>query len=67
VWGGTKPKAIIDDEVYGVDDTVQGARILAIDRRGVTIDHLGMRVFYSPSSASEGGKGSVSHQGHQGR
>ena len=42
LWGGPEPKAIIDDDVYGLGDTVQGATIKAIDRQGVTLEAAGM-------------------------
>lgn len=51
VWGGDRPKAIIDGRVYSLEDTVAGAKILAIDRGGVTIEHLGKPVVYSTASA----------------
>ena len=51
VWGGDRPKAIIDGRVYSLEDTVAGAKILAIDRGGVTIEHLGQPIVYSTASA----------------
>ena len=38
LWGGGVPKAIINNEVHGVGDTVQGARITAIDHQGVSVE-----------------------------
>lgn len=38
IWGGAQPQAVIDGETFKVGDTVKGARITAIDRRGVTIE-----------------------------
>lgn len=52
IWGGDKPKAIINGEVYGVHDVVQGAKILEIHQDGVTVEHAGSRVVYSLSSSS---------------
>ena len=66
VWGGSRPQAIINEKVYSVDDTVEGARILSIDRRGITIDHHGTRVFYALSSALSA-EGAMSQQAQQGR
>ena len=58
VWGGTQPKAIIRGTVYGVGDMVEGVKIVAIDQRGVTIDHEGLSVSYpvaAPASAASRG------------
>jgi hypothetical protein len=41
LWGTTMPMAIIDDEVYTVGDSVQGATITRIGRFGVTIELQG--------------------------
>jgi hypothetical protein len=49
LWGGTEPKAIINDQVYGVRDVVAGSQILRIDRDGVLIDHYGTPHRYAPS------------------
>lgn len=38
LWGGTRPTAIINDEVYGIGDRVEGATVTAIDRGGVTLE-----------------------------
>ncbi len=38
IWGGAQPQAVIDGETFKVGDTVKGARITAIDRRGVTVE-----------------------------
>ena len=54
LWGGGKPQAIIDGRLYGVQDAVSGAKILAIDRDGVTIEHLGKPVVYSTASSRQG-------------
>lgn len=50
LWGGAEPKAIINGRLYRVDDDVNGAKILAIDRSGVTVEHLGKPVVYSTAS-----------------
>ena len=41
IWGGPKPKAIIDNEVYGVGDVVRGATITAIGPEGITLELQG--------------------------
>jgi len=50
VWGGSEPVAIINNRVYGIDDMVEGGKILAIDRWGVTVDSGGQVVSYGPTS-----------------
>lgn len=51
LWGDVEPKAIINGRVYGVHDRVGGVTIVAIDRGGVTVEHLGKPVVYSTASA----------------
>lgn len=53
-WGGAKPRAIINGNVYAVGDQVEGARIKAIDREGVMIEFDGTVVHLVPSA--EGAK-----------
>ena len=67
LWGGVEPKAIINDQVYGINDVIAGSKIIAIDRRGVTIDHGGTPVFYPPSSAPRQAGVSMSPPSHQWR
>ena len=40
-WGGVAPTAIINGQVYGIGDTVSGATIRAIDRRGIELEFQG--------------------------
>jgi len=56
LWGTTEPKAIIDGDVYGVGDTVNGVTIRGIDRSGVTIDDHGAqsRVSTEPVASQQG-------------
>jgi hypothetical protein len=54
LWGGANPQAIIDGRLYGVQDAVYGAKILAIDRSGVTIEYLGKPVVYPTASSRQG-------------
>ena len=51
VWGGSTPQAIINDQLYGIGDVVKGAKIVMIDREGVTMDYHGTALRYSPSSS----------------
>ena len=53
VWGGTEPKAIIDNQVYGVHDVVAGAQILQIDGDGVLVDHYGTPHRYTLASPTQ--------------
>ena len=41
VWGGAVPEVIIDGAVYTVGDTVHGAKVLSIDREGITVELQG--------------------------
>ena len=66
LWGGPAPQAIVDGQVYGVDDLVAGEKIIAIDHHGVTVDHYGTPVQYSPASP-EGVEGSMTQQAQQWR
>ena len=40
-WGDAVPTAIINGQVYGIGDTVSGATIRAIDRRGIELEFQG--------------------------
>lgn len=57
LWGNPTPKAIIDGEVYGVGDTIQDAKIVAIDHDGVTIEHHGKTSTYSMTTAAKDSEG----------
>lgn len=48
IWGGARPQAVIDGEVYDVGDTVQGTRIIGIDHTGVTGEVKGQLVRWVP-------------------
>ena len=41
VWGTARPQALINGGLYEVGDAVEGARILSIERSGVTIIEVG--------------------------
>ena len=43
LWGGREPQAIIEEDAYGLGDTVQGGRIVSIDAEGVVIELEGHR------------------------
>ncbi len=38
VWGGNTPQAIIDNKVVKIGDIIQGMRIVAITKEGVTVN-----------------------------
>lgn len=59
-WGGSQPRAIINDEVYGVGDTVGGAIIRAIGRAGVTIEFAGQTIQLAPAPTQEPVRASMS-------
>jgi hypothetical protein len=40
-WGDEKPKAIINGQIYGIGDEVDGAVITGIGRDGVTLEFQG--------------------------
>ena len=63
VWGGPRPKAIINGNVYGVNDVVEGVKIMAIDHRGVAVDRGGQLVYYVPSPATLGNDGPLTQYG----
>lgn len=41
IWGGRIPQAIINDKVLTVGDTIEGAEILKIDKKGITLSSAG--------------------------
>lgn len=58
VWGGvTGPKALINDQVYGIGNEVDGVTILSIDHHGVTVDYLGTPMLYPTDSHRPTGGG----------
>lgn len=41
IWGGRIPQAIINDQVLTIGDTIEGAEILSIDKKGITLRSAG--------------------------
>ncbi len=37
IWGGSFPQAIINNKVVKVGDIIEGARIISIDKEGITV------------------------------
>ena len=50
VWGGSEPKALINDRIYGIGSEVNGVKILSISHQGVTVDYLGKPTLYPADS-----------------
>ena len=67
VWGNPQAQAIINDQVYGVDDMIGDAKILSINHQGITVEHQGTRIFYSVESTLPPTERGVSRQAHQWR
>ena len=41
IWGGRFPQAIINNKVLSVGDSIEGAEILSIDKKGITLSSAG--------------------------
>ncbi len=55
VWGVERPQVIINNRVCTIGDTVEGAQILSIDKKGVTLNFYGEIVnLYSPGQGPTG-------------
>jgi len=52
IWGGRFPQAIINNKVVKAGDTIEGARVISIDKEGITLLFEGMQ--YSLSSPAAG-------------
>lgn len=44
IWGGNFPQAVINNKVYKVGDTIDGAQIKDIAKDGITLDFSGREV-----------------------
>ena len=51
MWGGTIPQAIINGKVVKIDDEINGARVVYIDKEGVILSSSG-RQFTVPSPSA---------------
>lgn len=56
IWGGNFPQAIINNKVYKVGDTIQGATISNIDKSGIVFSLGGKKYILSSSSAGSAAK-----------
>lgn len=50
IWGGELPQAIVNGTVVKVGDTIGGARIISIDKNGVTVLFEEREYRFSPST-----------------
>jgi Tfp pilus assembly protein PilP len=41
VWGGKSPQAIINGQVLSVGDLIEGAQIVSIEKKGITLSFVG--------------------------
>lgn len=55
IWGGSVPQVVINGRVYTIGDDVEGARITAIDHRGVTVELNGRPVQLTTSTPEMAG------------
>jgi len=49
VWGGTKPQALINDQLCEKGDIVRGAEITEITKEGVTFVYKDKKLLFSPT------------------
>ena len=49
IWGGKIPLAIINEQVVGVGDTIEGFKVLKIEKQGVTLLRKGKAYIVKPS------------------
>ena len=65
-WGADKPQAIINRKILSVGDTIEGAKVTAITKEGVTLTHGGQQVELKPSAEIRSGQGGgkVSQEGY---
>jgi hypothetical protein len=52
IWGSSLPQAIIDDAVVKVGDTIKEAKVIAIDKEGITLLYYGREYKISSPSAT---------------
>ena len=60
-WSDAHPRAIINGDVYGVGDRVDGVTITSIDRDGITVDVGGKAVTVALGHPQESAKAAGSH------
>ncbi len=52
IWGGNFPQAIINNNVLKIGDTIEGAKIIKIDKAGIMVSYGGRE--YELSSPAKG-------------
>lgn len=52
LWGSTLPQAIVNNKIVKENDTIEGVKILAIDREGLTVLYMN-RQFIIPAPAKK--------------
>ena len=57
VWGQAAPKAIINDNVYGVGDELDGAKILNISKEGILFGYNNKKYLLNRDGSSVADKG----------
>ena len=58
-WGTDKPQAIINRKILSVGDTIEGAKVTAITKEGVTLSQGGQELELKPKTEM---RGSDSHE-----
>ena len=48
IWGSDRPLAIINNKVYKVGDSILGAKIVEINKRGILLDYKGKVYILKP-------------------
>jgi len=57
VWGQAAPKAIINDNVYGIGDELEGAKILNISKEGILFGYNNKKYLLNRDGSSVADKG----------
>lgn len=51
IWGGNIPQAIVNNKVVKVGDAIDGARVISIDKNGITVLFEETEYKFSPQTA----------------
>ncbi len=52
-WGTTPPRAIVNNQILTEGDTIEGVRVITIDREGITVEFQGARAVLRLPKAGE--------------
>ena len=55
VWGGSEPFAIVNNETVRAGDTIQGVKVLRIERDGIVVTFQGEELRYEPGEGAGSG------------